>query len=81
MAQPDIEAFDHGVVRRLARPAEVQLDAAFIGPSVHHLADEFTPVVCLYGSRFAALVHDSVQHPRYVFAFQALADVDCKALT
>ena len=42
---------------------------------------KFTPVVCLYGSRFAALVHDPVQHPRYVFAFQALADVDCKALT
>ena len=45
LTQPAVEAFDHGVVGGLARPAEVQLDAAFIGPFVHHLADELAAIV------------------------------------
>ncbi len=45
LAQPSIEAFHHRIVCGLARSAEVQLNASFISPFVHHLADELAAVI------------------------------------
>lgn len=40
-----IEGLDLGVIRRLARPGEVQFDPMLIGPLVHGLRNEFAAVV------------------------------------
>ena len=38
-----VERLDTGVIRRLARPADVERHALLIGPSVEHLRDEVRP--------------------------------------
>jgi hypothetical protein len=40
-----VQAFDEGIIRWLARPAEVQCHGAHEGPKVELLADEFWPVI------------------------------------
>src|SRR5580704_16020760 len=40
-----VEALDEGIIRRLARPAEVKCDAAHESPQVEFLADELRPIV------------------------------------
>ena len=45
LTQPPIEAFHHGVIRGLARPAEVQFDVPLISLFIHHLADELAAIV------------------------------------
>ena len=69
LAQSSIEAFHHGIVCGLARSAEVQLNASFISPFVHHLADELAAVIGFDRHRFASDRYDVVQHPNDIFAF------------
>lgn len=47
LPQAAIEAFHLGVIRRLARTAEVEFDAALIGPFVHDLGNESLPLSIL----------------------------------
>mmetsp|Transcript_10864 Transcript_10864/g.16122 ORF Transcript_10864/g.16122 Transcript_10864/m.16122 type:complete len:90 (-) Transcript_10864:953-1222(-) len=81
LAQAPVEALDRGVVRRFAWSAEVQFDAALVGPLVHGLGDELAAVVRLYGLRQAAVGDDASQGAHDVFALQALPDVDGQALS
>ena len=45
VAEPPVEAFDEGVLGRLAEVDEVEADAVAPGPLVEHLADHLRPVV------------------------------------
>lgn len=44
-AELAVERLDEGVIRWLARPGEVQLDAALIGPQVEIAGDELRSLV------------------------------------
>lgn len=44
-AQAPVETLHIDVVGRLARAAEVKLDAPLVGPLVHHFGDELAAVV------------------------------------
>ena len=75
LTHPAIEALHHGVVGRLARPAEVDLNTALICPFVHHLVDELAAVVGLHHLRLPAFMHDRVEYAYHVFSFEALSNM------
>ena len=81
LAQAAIEALYPGVVGGLAGAAEVQLDLALIGPTVHDLGDELAAVVRLDCLGQAALGADPIQTVDHVLSLQALSDVDGQAFT
>ena len=60
LAQPAIEAFDHGVIGGFSRSAQIHFDAVFLGPLVHYLADELAAVVGLDGCRLSPSAHNGL---------------------
>ena len=51
VAEFAIEAFDEGVLHRLARSDEVQRDTASLCPQEHRLAGQSRGVVCCFASK------------------------------
>ncbi len=43
--EPTIERFDESIVCLLARPGEIEHDAALVGPKVHVTRDELTALI------------------------------------
>jgi hypothetical protein len=52
--EPPVEAFDEGVIGRLARPGEVQDHAILVGPTIERLGDALRTIVDTDGPRRAA---------------------------
>ena len=78
--QASIEGFDHGVVRGLAAPAEVQDHAVGVRPQIHRGTDELGPVVAIDPLRQSALKPQPLECRRDIVATQALTDIDRQAL-
>jgi hypothetical protein len=65
-ANPSIEAFDEGIVRRFAGSAEVHDDTVRIGPQVELARGELAAVVHPDVSRFAERGDGLIEHRDYV---------------
>src|SRR5476651_1339006 len=65
-ANASVKAFDEGIVRRFAGPAEVQDDTVRIGPQVELARGELATVVHSNASRFAERGDGLIKHRYYV---------------
>src|SRR5262249_36756368 len=75
-AELAVEALDEGVVRRLARSAEVESDVMHEGPQVELLADELRSVVepdCFWIANFGS---STIEHGNDVTGAPALLHFD-----
>lgn len=75
--QPGIERFDEGVVGGLARPREVERDAALVSPKVQVARDELGALINAYRLRIAGSRTDPFQRGDDVLA--AIADLASSA--
>ena len=66
-AEPAIEGFDKGVVRRLSRAREVERDATQIGPEVHVAGDELAALIHSDRLGISSLPTGSIQCRDHVF--------------
>src|SRR5208283_1276778 len=66
--QAAVEAFDEGVLHRLAWRDVVPCDMALIGPCQDGVACEFAAIVADNHLRLAALDNEAIQFPRYAEA-------------
>jgi hypothetical protein len=67
VAHCPVEAFDVGILLRIAGLDEVDLDAQLLGPSQQRAADVFRPIVASDRRRFATPFNDLVEaadHPQ-----------------
>src|SRR5512137_2990385 len=68
LAQPAVEALDEGVLDRLARLDELQLNAALVGPLIEYAAGKFRPVVALNHCRQSASATQPFQYSLHPLA-------------
>ena len=80
-AEPPVERFDSGVVRRLAATAEVEDDAVRIRTQIHRRTDELGPVVAVDALWQSPLEAESLERGDDIATTQALTDVDGQAFT
>jgi hypothetical protein len=59
-----VEAFDEGILHRLARPDEIELDVVRICPRIHRPADKLAAVVDYDGCRRRSPLQDVAQRRR-----------------
>lgn len=71
-----VEAFDEGVVGRLARPGEVERDALHVRPQIKLLAHKLRSVVDTNRLRVAKLFRATFQRLDHIFATIAPAQTD-----
>ncbi len=81
LAQPAVEAFDHGVIGWLARSAQIHFNASLIRPFVHDLAYKLATVVAFDGFWLTPGLDDALQHTGDIFTFEALPYVDRQAFS
>jgi len=76
-AELAVEALDVAVVRRLARPGEVEDDALVVGPQVEVSRDEFAAIVDANGGRVTELPAHPFQGLDHILAAVTEACINC----
>ena len=80
LPQSGVEGFEEGVIGRLPRPCEIELDALEVGPLIQHPASKLGAVVAAQGDRRPARDEEPGQAGQHVIATQPPRHVEAAAL-
>ena len=80
-SESGIERLYERIVRRLARPREVQLHLIPVGPAIKVPGDKLRAVVYPDRSRNSVLLNYSFQNTNHIHASNSLAHMKSQALT
>ncbi len=80
VSKTSVEALNDGILVRLARFDEMQLDAGVSAPLEQFSAGEFRAIIGFDGRRQRSRKRDAIEDPRNAFSGKREVDLKCNAL-